>query len=99
MKHFLLVVFSVLSLGVFGQELTKGLVMPNPDGLFKSCCVYIPPSGLFAYDQPNGKQIAQLEQGTSDSNGEFYKAFIRIGSELTAFEYTNMYWLDMKLWP
>ncbi len=71
--------------------------MPNPDGSFESCCVYIPSSGIAAYDRPNGKQVAQLEQGTSDNNGEVYKAFIKNGQELSEFDYTNLHMVGYEV--
>ncbi|MCE7995171.1 MAG: SH3 domain-containing protein [Roseivirga sp.] len=97
MKHLFVVLLSTLSLSLFGQELTNGLIMPNPNGPFKSCCVYIPASGLTAYDVPNGKQIAQLQQGTSDHNGEVYKALIKIGEDLTELDYSNLYMVGYEI--
>lgn len=71
--------------------------MPDPDGAFKSCCVYIPTSGLVAYDRPNGKQIARLEPGAPDNNGEVYKAFIKSDQGLTEFDYANLYMVGYEV--
>lgn len=97
MKHISIVIFSILSLSVFGQKLTKGLIMPSPDGAFTSCCVHIPASGLVAYDRPNGKQIAKLERETSANNGAVYKAFIKSDQGLTEFGYTNLYMVGYEV--
>lgn len=71
--------------------LTRGLIMPNSTGTFESCCIYIPPSGLLAYDRPNGKQIAKIESGPSQTNGEFHNAFITTGKSSTELTGTNLY--------
>lgn len=71
--------------------------MPNPNGSFKSCCVYIPPSGLAAFDQPNGKQIAQIKPGNPDGNGEVYKAYIKTGEQLKEFDHTHLYMVGYEV--
>lgn len=97
MKQIFLVIFSILSSSVIAQEMTKGLIMPDPDGAFKSCCVYIPTSGLVAYDKPNGRQIAKLEPGDPDNSGVVYKAFIKSDRDLTEFDYANLYMVGYEV--
>lgn len=89
MKQFSIVILLAFSISAFGQGLTKGLIMPKSNESFKLCCVYIPTTGLSAFDQPNGQIIARIEQGTSDNNGEIYEPVIRNGDELTEFARTN----------
>jgi len=96
-KYLSVIIFLILSFQAFGQEWTKGLIMPNEDGSFKSCCIYIPKSGLAAYNQPNGKQIAQIVPGAPDHNGEVYKAFVKKDEELTEFNYTNFYMVGYEV--
>jgi hypothetical protein len=96
-KHISIIIFFIVPLIVSGQEFVKGLIMPKPDGTFNSCCIYIPTSGLIAYDQPNGRQIALLEQATPDNNGEVYKAFIRVDNELSEFGYTNFHMVGYEI--
>jgi len=79
-----------MSFSTFGQELTKGLIMPNPTGSLKLCCLYIPTSGLAAYDQPNGRQIAKI-------SGEGYEAFIEKNEELTEFGYSNFHMVGYEV--
>jgi hypothetical protein len=97
MKQFSIVILLIFSMNAFGQELTKGLIMPNSSGSFKSCCVYIPISGLAAFDKPNGKIIAQIEQGTPDNNDEVYKPVIRMEDKLTEFAYTNFHMVGYEV--
>jgi hypothetical protein len=97
MKQIFLVISSMLSSSVIAQDMTKGLIMPDPDVAFKSCCLYIPTSGLVAYDRPNGKEIANLEPGAPDNNGEVYKAFIKSDQGLTEFSYANLYMVGYEV--
>ncbi len=79
-----------MSFSTFGQELTKGLIMPNPISSLKLCCLYIPTAGLAAYDQPNGRQIAKI-------SGEGYDAFIEKNEELTEFGYSNFHMVGYEV--
>lgn len=97
MKHIYLLIFSVLSSGVFAQELTKGLIMPDPDGASKACCVHIPVSGLVVYDGPNGKQIGRLEPESADNSTAFYKIFIKGDQGVTAFPYSSLYMVGYEV--
>jgi hypothetical protein len=97
MKQISLLMFSILSSNVMGQDITKGLIIPDPEGSFKSCCVYIPSSGLVTYNAPNGEPIAKLELGSPDNNGEVYKAYIRSGQGVTEFDYANLYMVGYEV--
>ncbi len=71
--------------------------MPNPDRSFESCCIYIPATGLVAYNQPNGKQIARLELGPSDSNGEVYKALVKTESQYQELSTSSLYMVGYEV--
>ncbi len=90
MKHFSTILFLILSLGTFGQELANGVIMPSSDWPFDDhSFVYIPSSGLSAYDKPNGKQVAQIQLGKPDMNGHIFNASIKMNDEVTEFSNSN----------
>lgn len=97
MKCISIVIASLLSVNAPGQALTKGLIMPDPDGPFRSCCVYIPTTGLVAYDRPNGKSVAALQREHAGDDRAVYKAFIKSDQGLKAFDYTNFYMVGYEI--
>lgn len=97
MRYLTFLLLLTLTSQLLGQELKKGLLMPNPDGSFKTCCIYVPPTGLSAYDKPNGNKVTSINLGSQDHNKEVYEAFIQKNGESIKFDYSNFHMVGYEI--
>jgi hypothetical protein len=97
MRYLLLIFLIHLGLKVKSQDLTKGILVRNPEGSNVPCCVFIPEAGLTLYNMPNGDTIAQLELGEQDSNGEVYRAFVNRSGSQESFKYPNLFMVGYEV--
>jgi len=78
--------------------------MPNKE--FKTCCFYIPNSGIKIYDKPNGNIKGEIYLGKPDNNNEFYNALIKENGiernldsknlEMVGYEIMALVFIDIK---
>lgn len=103
-KTILTILFIINHFFIHSQELKVGLIIPNED--FKSCCIYVPSSGLNIFDEPNGKPKGKIYLGEADGNNEYYKAYIEIDGvekklkssnlEMIGYEVMALVFVDSK---
>ena len=52
----------LLSLTCHAQSITTGVILPENESTFGSCCAYVPVSGINIYNNPKGKVIGKIER-------------------------------------
>jgi len=87
MKKILFIILC-LSTSMYAQEDIAGLVMPDTG--FKSCCIYIPDSGLKLYNKPNGSLKGSIYLGKPDQHNEVYTAFIKANGIEKEIDHTTL---------
>jgi hypothetical protein len=71
----------VLPMTCHAQAITSGVILPENEQTFNSCCVYIPSAGIYIYNKPKGEIIGKIELSNSTKDKGLGKYNLKINGQ------------------